>query len=83
MGLSIGDKVKFDSSGHIVYTVLDINTDKLNHQVLFGWHDGVMDHTVWFGHLLDLNNRIDLGLISIVSRGDVLSPLKKVKKFNL
>lgn len=84
MELVIGDKVKWDYTYNesIVYEVLDINMERLDDQVLFGWYDFEEGRyrESWCNTYSEMLNLINNGGVLIVEKKTSLKPRKDVKK---
>jgi len=93
--LRVGDVIKFinwqdGTEGEPIYTILDIDTSRTvevaNGKLFYShlyieWRFGDKVYKSWSGNLDKINQKLNAGLIIILSRS--MEPIKEIKKFKL
>jgi len=82
MKLKIGDKIKWKDCLEI-YIIIDINLDNDQfHQIHYEWETDSGDkRTIWMNSYDDMIRGLTEGYI--INMGDILSPIKQIKKLEL
>jgi len=74
--INIGDTILWAEQ---VYTIIDIDLDIPNNQILFKW--GYIE--MWHSDLETVTDLINEGVIIVVKRANDISPVKYINKFYL